>query len=266
MDSTFKVESIFSEGLKMIKWIFFDIGNVILNDDPAMAFFYHEIFQAIQQNGRHISLDEVLAARERSILIERNGKHYEAIMQRFLDDGIWQNVDKRIRRAQADNWAELSPLMPGIVPIIQTLAERFSLGIIANQPREVVPVLENLGLLKYFQVQGISQIVGKSKPHPGFFKWALDQAKCDPDEAIMIGDRVDNDVKPARSVGMKTIWLPLPLDKKGYEPKTDFERQYFQSLERASASRMPPLDESEEPDGIAADFEKIASEIDRLNF
>ncbi len=79
----------------MIKWIFFDIGNVILNDDPAMAFFYHEIYQAIQQNGRQVTLDEVLAARERSILVERNGKHYEAVMKQFLGNGTWQKVDKR---------------------------------------------------------------------------------------------------------------------------------------------------------------------------
>jgi len=252
-------------GFIMIKWIFFDIGNVILNDDPAMAFFYHEIFQAIQQNGRQTTLDEVLAARERSILVERNGKHYEAIMQRFLDDGTWQRVDKRIRRAQAKNWAEFSPLMPGIVPVIQSLAEKFKLGIIANQPREVEGILENLGLLNYFQIHGISQIVGMSKPEPRFFHWALAQANCQPHEAVMIGDRVDNDVKPARSIGMKTIWLPLPLDKKGYEPKTDFERRYFESLERASASRMPPKDESEMPDAVAEDLDEIPSVIDRLN-
>ena len=249
----------------MIKWIFFDIGNVILDDDPAMAFFYYEIYQAIQQNGRNVTLDELLAARERSILVERNGKHYQAIMQRFLGDGTWQKVDKRIKRRLAKNWAELSPIMPGIIPVIQKLAEKFNLGIIANQPREVVPILEKLGLLQYFQVHGISQIVGKSKPHPDFFKWALDQANCNPDEAIMIGDRVDNDVKPARSIGIKTIWLPLPVDKKGYQPKTDFERRYFESLERASASRLQPRDESETPDGIAEDFDEIVSEVDRLN-
>lgn len=249
----------------MIKWIFFDIGNVILNDDPAMAFFYHEIFQAIQKNGRRVTLDEVLAARARSILVERNGKHYEAVMKQFLDDGTWQKVDKRSRRMLAENWAELSPLLPGIVPVIQRLAEKFSLGIIANQPREVVAILENMGLLQYFQVHGISQIVGKSKPHPDFFNWALEQANCQPSEAIMIGDRVDNDIKPARSIGMKTIWLPLPLDKKGYEPKTDFERRYFQSLKRASASRMPPLDESEQPDAIAEDFEAIKMQVNYLN-
>ncbi|HEX9975423.1 MAG TPA: HAD family hydrolase [bacterium] len=249
----------------MIKWNFFDIGNVILNDDPAMAFFYHEIFQAIQQNGRQVTLDEVLAARERSILVERNGKHYEAVMKQFLGDGTWQKVDKRIRRTQAKNWAEFSPLMPGIVPVIQSLAEKFKLGIIANQPREVVDILENLGLLNYFQIQGISQVVGMSKPDPRFFHWALEQAECQPHEAIMIGDRVDNDVKPARSIGMKSIWLPLPLDKKGYQPKTDFEQRYFESLKNASASRIPPLDESDTPDGIAEDFEAISSEIDRLN-
>lgn len=249
----------------MIKWIFFDVGNVILNDDPAMAFFYHEIYQAIQRNGKNATLDEVLAARERSILVERNGKHYEAIMKQFLGDGTWKKMDKRIRRTLAENWAEKSPLMPDVVPVIQRLAEKFNLGIIANQPREVAGILENLGLLKYFQVHGISQIVGKSKPDPKFFYWALEQANCEPNEAIMIGDRVDNDVKPARSIGMKTIWLPLPLDKKGYEPKTDFERRYFESLERASASRMPPQDESETPDGIAQDFKAIPSEIDRLN-
>ena len=259
----------------MIKWIFFDIGNVILNDDPAMAFFYHQIFHAIQQNGRHVTLDEMLAARERSILIERNGKHYEAVMKQFLGDGTWQQVDKRIRRSLADNWAEYSPLIPGIVPVIQHLAgltgrsqrpvSKFNLGIIANQPREVIGILENLGLLDYFQIHGISQIVGMSKPEPRFFHWALAQANCQPHEAVMIGDRVDNDVKPAKSIGMKTIWLPLPLDKKGYHPKTDFERRYFESLERASASRMPPKDESEMPDAVAEDFDEISSIIDRLN-
>ncbi len=248
----------------MIKWIFFDVGNVILNDDPAMAFFYHEIYRAIQENGRHITLAELLAAREHSILVERNGKHYEAVGKKFLGRRIWPKVDKRIRRALADNWAEFSPLMPGIVPVIQKLAGEFNLGIIANQPCEVKEILENLGLLKYFQVHGISHIVGMSKPDPGFFRWALEQARCDPHEAVMIGDRIDNDVCPARSIGMKTIWLKLPLSKKGFQPRTEFEKRYFESLSTASASHLSPQDASEIPDGIAEDFEAVLIEIQHL--
>ncbi|MDZ7401486.1 MAG: HAD family hydrolase [candidate division KSB1 bacterium] len=249
----------------MIKWIFFDIGNVILNDDPAMAFFYHEIFQAIQQNGQTVSLEEVLAVRERSILVERNGRHYEVVMRRFLGDGVWQKVDRRIRRALSDNWAQHSPIIPGIGPVIQKLAENYQLGIIANQPREVIGVLDQLGLLGYFRIHGISQIVGMVKPDVNFFRWALAQANCPAPEAIMIGDRVDNDIKPAKAIGMKTIWLSLPLEKKGYEPREDFERRYFESLRRASASRMPPLDASDTPDAFAQDFETLLDQIYWLN-
>jgi len=248
----------------MIKWIFFDVGNVILNDDPAMAYFYHEIYQAIHENGRYVTLNEVLAAREYSILVERNGKHFEAVGKKFLAPKVWHKVDKRIRRTLAENWAELSPLMPNIVPVIKSLASNYQLGIIANQPRQVIEILKNHNLLAYFRVHGISQIVGMSKPDPLFFQWALSQAKCAPQQAIMIGDRIDNDVSPAKSIGMKTLWLTLPLSKKEYQPKTKFERHYFQSLARASASHLSPQDESEIPDGMAEDFESILLQIERL--
>lgn len=248
----------------MLEWIFFDIGNVILNDDPAMAFFYHEIYRAIQQNGRHVSLEEVLRAREHSILVERNGKHYEAVGQQFLDRRTWQKVDQKIRRTLAEHWREFSPLIPGIVPIIQSLASRFKLGLIANQPREVIGVLEHHDLLKYFQIHGISQIVGFSKPHPAIFQWALAQAACQPDQALMIGDRIDNDIVPARALGFKTLWLSLPLHLKGYLPQSDFERRYFQSLERASASKMPPRYASEMPDASAENFETILTAVENL--
>jgi len=252
-------------GCKMIRWLFFDVGNVILNDDPAMAYFYHEIYQAIQQNGEKLTLDDLLAAREQSILVERNGNHYDAVGQQFLERRVWQKLDRRIRHTLAEKWAKFSPLMPDVVPIIETLSSQFNLGLIANQPREVKGILENLGLLKYFQVHGISQIVGLSKPDPAFFHWALDQARCESGEAVMIGDRIDNDIRPAKSVGMKTLWVKLPLSKKDYTPSTEFEQRYFKSLARASASHLPPQEEAEMPDAVAEDFESILVEIDRLN-
>ena len=40
-----------------------------------------------------------------------------------------------------------------------------------------------------------------------------------PEEAIMVGDRIDNDIIPANKIGMKTVWI-----KQGFgsyaEPKT----------------------------------------------
>ena len=36
---------------------------------------------------------------------------------------------------------------------------------------------------------------------------ALNKAMCEPAEAFMVGDRLDNDIYPAKKLGMKTVWV-----------------------------------------------------------
>lgn len=47
--------------------------------------------------------------------------------------------------------------------------------------------------------------VGIEKPDPAIFRLALAHARCKPHRTVMIGDRLDNDIRPARSLGWKTI-------------------------------------------------------------
>lgn len=39
------------------------------------------------------------------------------------------------------------------------------------------------------------------------FNLALKQAESKPDECVMVGDRLDNDIIPANKIGMKTVWI-----------------------------------------------------------
>lgn len=48
---------------------------------------------------------------------------------------------------------------------------------------------------------------GISKPNPRIFEIALGRADCKAEHAVMIGDRIDNDVVPAKKMGMKTVWI-----------------------------------------------------------
>ena len=52
---------------------------------------------------------------------------------------------------------------------------------------------------------------GISKPNPEMFHRALIAANCWPDNAVMIGDRLDNDIVPAKRIGMKTVWVKQGL-------------------------------------------------------
>ena len=49
--------------------------------------------------------------------------------------------------------------------------------------------------------------LGLKKPDPEIFQLALSQSGCEPEQAVMIGDRLDNDIRPARLQGWKTIGL-----------------------------------------------------------
>jgi len=46
-----------------------------------------------------------------------------------------------------------------------------------------------------------------TKPHLQFYKEILDKCNCDPHESIMIGNRIKNDIIPAKKLGILTIHI-----------------------------------------------------------
>ena len=79
------------------------------------------------------------------------------------------------------------------------------LGIISNQERGGINILESNHLERYFEVQIYSSDVKLKKSNLNFFRYAIDRANKIPSECIMVGDRLDLDIFPANSLGMKTI-------------------------------------------------------------
>jgi HAD superfamily hydrolase (TIGR01549 family) len=217
----------------MLSWIFFDVGNVILNDDPAQARAFFLLQRAVEERGGGLSLDALLRRRRelvREMGMEPTRPYFQILGKRLLGSD-YPEVLAEMAADIFPRWGELSPRIPGMRSLIQRLKGRFHLGLIANQPVEAIDVLKGHGLWDCFSVHGISADVGFHKPDPGFFKWALELADCPPAEALMIGDRLDNDILPARAAGMKTLQLILPPDAKGFHPKQAYERAYIREKE-----------------------------------
>ena len=66
-------------------------------------------------------------------------------------------------------------------------------------------VLRYDGLLEWFPVRLYSSEVRYMKPHRRIFEKALEGLGVAGHEAVFVGDRLDNDVKGASRVGMKTV-------------------------------------------------------------
>jgi|GEM_PF-4201954 phosphoglycolate phosphatase-like HAD superfamily hydrolase len=72
------------------------------------------------------------------------------------------------------------------------------------------------------------------KPDIRLFQIAVEKSGYNASETVMVGDRLDNDIFPAKNIGMKTIWI-----KQGFggmqNPKTD---EYLPHTEIASLSEL----------------------------
>lgn len=78
-------------------------------------------------------------------------------------------------------------------------------GIAGNQPSSVEAVLREARVPA--DVVASSASWGVAKPDPGFFARIVEESGCRPHEIAYVGDRVDNDVRPAAAAGMVAVHL-----------------------------------------------------------
>ncbi|MGE0766521.1 MAG: HAD family hydrolase [Hyphomicrobiaceae bacterium] len=84
-------------------------------------------------------------------------------------------------------------------------ARGYFIGIVGNQPATAEAMLRESGLAADFIAT--SEGWGVSKPDPQFFVKVIEAAGMDPHHIAYVGDRVDNDVLPARASGMHPILI-----------------------------------------------------------
>jgi FMN phosphatase YigB (HAD superfamily) len=79
------------------------------------------------------------------------------------------------------------------------------LGGLAARGEQHTRVWEILGVEVDFIAN--STVWGIEKPEPAFFDRVAETCGCAPEEIAYVGDRVDNDVVPARAAGMLAVHL-----------------------------------------------------------
>ena len=197
----------------MLTWIFFDVGGTLFDDEPVYHYQEQLIFDLLNKNGCQVTEREFASAvrAARRYYLPSYVTHLIWIFteepERF--EKIKLEYEKKMNGTSYKKYREMVPLLPGMKDLVMDLSGRYSLGIIGNQPAAVRRRLEEENLIDMFQVHAISAEMGMRKPDLRFFLGALSMAHCEPASAAMIGDRLDNDVFPARMLGMTSIRLKI---------------------------------------------------------
>ncbi len=113
---------------------------------------------------------------------------------------------RRLRAGPAPGRIGRADLYPDARPCLEALHARgLWLALAANQPASADADLRALDLPVAAVL--VSARIGVEKPSPEFFARVVAAAPCPAAEIAYVGDRLDNDVLPARAAGMRAIFL-----------------------------------------------------------
>jgi putative hydrolase of the HAD superfamily len=91
--------------------------------------------------------------------------------------------------------------------LLSSLVGRFKVGIVSNFYGNLDRVVADAGLAPMVGVVADSTQLGFYKPDVRIFEAALRELDATASDALMVGDSLDKDCAPARSLGMRTAWL-----------------------------------------------------------
>ena len=193
--------------MKNVKWIFFDVGGTLVDETLSFRRRVQLTIDIQKSLGNRYTVEELESSMKRSAMA--GGSYFRGAMKEI---GISDY-------APYDCVGEF--LYPEAQSVLKALSERYRLGIIANQPVGTKDRLCEYGVGQYISLVLSSAEEGLEKPDREIFLRALSLAGCEAADAVMIGDRPDNDIMPAKSLGMKTVRITQGLG--GLMPVTSDE-------------------------------------------
>jgi FMN phosphatase YigB (HAD superfamily) len=83
----------------------------------------------------------------------------------------------------------------------------FKLGVVSNGCGNTAGLCEEYGYANTLAVMVDSREFGAAKPDPSIFRHALSLIGSLPERTAFVGDSLDRDIDPAKSLGMHTFWI-----------------------------------------------------------
>lgn len=183
--------------------VLIDLDGTLVDSVPDLAFCVDEMMQQVDMPVQGI--DKVRAW---------VGNGVERLVRRALtgtldgepDDALFEKAYPVFLELYKENTSKRSQVYPGVTAGLEWLKQQdLALGCVTNKAEQfTLPLLENLGLLKYFGLVVSGDTLAKKKPDPMPLLHAAEHFKVLPEKSLLLGDSI-SDVKAARAAGFSII-------------------------------------------------------------
>ncbi|MFC8002904.1 HAD family hydrolase [Streptomyces olivaceus] len=179
----------------MIRAVIFDVGECLV--DETREYGTWADWLSVPRHTFHAMFGAVIA----------QGRDYRDVFQEFRPGfDLYAERERRAEAGQPETFGE-DDLYPDVRDALGTLrADGLWLGIAGNQTTRAGRILREL-FTPDVDLIGTSDDWGASKPDRAFFDRVAEVVPAEPGEMLYVGDRVDNDIAPARQSGMHTALI-----------------------------------------------------------
>lgn len=198
-----------------IRAVFFDLEGTLVERSLSDPEIFHKILHLV---GEDVSLEKIRKAYSQvmeefgDIFIELRGKiprlEFHQLWS-FHILGVLGIEDHKgdILRKINEQWVDLCGVKAqpdAKVTLISLRTKQLKVGIISgNYEEEIERMVEIGGIDKgFFDIIVGADTIKRRKPNPEIFRYALSKLGLKPQETIYVGDNLENDYIPAKSVGM----------------------------------------------------------------
>jgi 2-haloacid dehalogenase len=157
---------------------------------------------------------------EPQVQSEDPSKSYRDVMAEVLRL-IAKEQKRRLKEDERDALGRSLPDWHRFPEAPQALAELkqggWRLGVLSNTDRDFIEAsIKQLGV--DFSVVVVASEIGSYKPGPGHWEEFDRQAGADRARHVHVGASIYHDIMPARSLGIRTVWINRLGEKTDYEP------------------------------------------------
>jgi putative hydrolase of the HAD superfamily len=198
-----------------IKAVLFDLGNTLVYSHPEIIFqrilaehsiskTLAEVTNALTEGNTEFDIEKHDGLSAHEFYARWNTVHLKHL-------GLKGPKARKLAATinyQWGNYAEFH-LYPDVQDTLLKLRKMgFKLGIVTGGYEEDIDmILPKTGLAELFDVRVGVDTIGKRKPDPKAFRYALKQLNLKPSEVIFVGDNLEADYEGAEKVGMVPVLI-----------------------------------------------------------
>lgn len=188
------------------------LGHGYVFDDEVIEIAYLGGFRYSSEvirteNHRHVEIEEIVGEVLRLLEVD--------------DSSVFSELVPMYERAVL---SDPPVLKEGVFEALNYVRERYRLGLISvtgvSYGRFIRGIMEDHGILDYFEVLSFSDEVKWVKPSVRLFQSVIVALGVAPEEIVHVGDSMKGDVVGAKRSGMRVIWVKTKEQPyvEGYKP------------------------------------------------